>query len=69
MKRDAAGVHVIEPFDPNWPDCMLCHDTGIHDHEGTWKFCGCPKGRARRVSEPSACGEPNENARKIGLQK
>jgi hypothetical protein len=59
VRRNAAGVHIIPDFDPNWPTHRLCDDTGFVQHTGRWEFCLCSFGRAEKAKNPRAAEEMN----------
>jgi len=52
---------------PQHPLCGFCSDQGItFDQFNGFRFCGCPAGQRRAVSEPLATSEANEARAKIG---
>lgn len=69
MQRDSNGGHKIPDFNPNWPNCMFCGDSGLHDWEGEWKFCRCVAGAQKALREPHAAEKANASAKALGIQK
>lgn len=51
-----------------WPDCALCADKGMHQHEGDWTFCKCPAGVKKQAEDPEAADRQNEVAAKLGIR-
>lgn len=55
--------HHFPPKDA--PFCVLCADSGLHQHTGEWSFCGCPAGVIRRIAEPGLADESNAILRSL----
>ena len=59
---------VPDPPRGGWPACICCADTGLvggdkHGHE--YRFCLCPAGECRKLTDPNAVREANDVWRKL----
>lgn len=53
---------------PEYPDCMLCHDTGImFGDERPFEWCKCIKGLGRRAVQPNLVDESNATRERLGI--
>jgi len=44
---------------PQYPDCCLCADKGLHHHTGVYAFCKCAAGERLRAETPGIADEAN----------
>ena len=66
MGEDTMSKKVPE-IPPGTPDCLCCHDSGIVDHSGGYRFCLCRAGTVRSRREPDAVEQANAVRSKLGL--
>lgn len=54
---------------PQFPDCVLCSDSGIHGGaDRPFAFCLCVAGEKRRAAEPGIVDESNRTREGLGIR-
>lgn len=53
---------------PDYPDCMLCQDTGVvFGNDQPFRWCACEAAKARQSKEPNAIDRMNVTRTKLGI--
>jgi hypothetical protein len=65
MALDPKGAHGAPMPPKDAPLCTFCQDSGFHQIEGPWKFCGCPSGTLARTADEKQVDEMNYVLRRL----